>query len=206
MVLFRDGYRRTRHFVEVTLGRLGVAHTLVEPASIEGAAAALRPETRLAVTEFPTNPYLRCLDLSAFRRRPGGPGEDAGRCHVRHARQRAAASHGVDVVVHSATKYPGGHNGVLGGTASGAAALVSLIREMRDVLGGVCDPHAAALIGRGMKTLALRVDRQNATGAGGRAGAGGGTRPIRAECIIRARVAPGPRDPRGARSGGAAGW
>jgi cystathionine gamma-synthase len=66
-------------------------------------------------------------------------------------------------VIHSATKYLGGHNDVLGGTVSGSRALVSLVRDLRGVLGGVADPHAAMLIGRGIKTLALRVARQNAT-------------------------------------------
>jgi cystathionine gamma-synthase len=66
-------------------------------------------------------------------------------------------------VVHSATKYLSGHNDVLGGTAAGTGLLISLVRSLRDMLGGVCDPHAAAMIGRGMKTLALRVERQNHT-------------------------------------------
>jgi cystathionine gamma-synthase len=72
-------------------------------------------------------------------------------------------SRGVDLVIHSATKYLAGHNDVLGGTVSGSSSLASLVRELRGVLGGVADPHAAALIGRGMKTLGLRVERANAT-------------------------------------------
>jgi cystathionine gamma-synthase len=164
VVLFRDGYRRTRQLAAGVLARLGVTHTLVEPASLTGLSEALGPRTRVALVEFPSNPYLRCLDLARF----------AEICRARRVKTIVDATFatplnctpqalGVDLTLHSATKYLGGHNDVLGGTVSGPRALVSLIRELRGVLGGVADPHAAALIGRGMKTLALRVERQNAT-------------------------------------------
>ena len=73
------------------------------------------------------------------------------------------AEHGIDLVVHSATKYLGGHNDVLGGVIAGKDGLVGIVRELRNVLGGVLDPHAAYLLLRGTKTLALRVAQQNAT-------------------------------------------
>jgi cystathionine gamma-synthase len=164
VLLFRDGYRRTRQFTALVLARLGVTHTLVEPASLDALEQAMAPKTRVAITEFPTNPYLRCVDLERF----------SAICRAKRVKSivdstfatplnAAPLARGVDLVVHSATKYLGGHNDVLGGTVSGARDLVSLIRELRSVLGGVADPHAAALIGRGIKTLALRVERQNAT-------------------------------------------
>jgi cystathionine gamma-synthase len=164
VVLFRDSYRRTRQFVAGPLARLGVEHTVVEAASVEAFEAALRPKTRLAVAESPSNPHLRCIDLGRFAA--------AGRAaRVKTVVDATFATpinarpldHGVDLVLHSATKYLAGHNDVLGGTVAGSASLVSLIGDLRSMLGGVCDPHAAALIGRGMKTLALRVERQNAT-------------------------------------------
>ena len=71
--------------------------------------------------------------------------------------------YGVDLVLHSATKYLSGHNDVLGGVIAGPSHLISLLREGRGVTGCVLDPHAAFLIGRGLKTLAVRVERQNAT-------------------------------------------
>jgi cystathionine gamma-synthase len=164
VVLFRDGYRRTRQFVAGTLARFGVTHTLVEPADLASFEQALTPKTRLAITELPTNPYLRCVDLprltAVCKRARVKTLVDATFATPINARPLA---HGADLVVHSATKYLGGHNDVLGGTVSGSAALVSLVRDLRHVLGGVADPHAAALIGRGMKTLALRVARQNET-------------------------------------------
>ena len=70
---------------------------------------------------------------------------------------------GVDLVLHSATKYLGGHNDLLAGSLSGKASLVSGLRDLRGVLGGVLDPHAAYLLLRGVKTLDLRVRRQNET-------------------------------------------
>jgi cystathionine gamma-synthase len=73
------------------------------------------------------------------------------------------AERGIDLSLHSATKYLGGHNDVLGGVVSGSAGLVSLVRDMRSVIGTVADPHAAFLVGRGLKTLGLRIERQNAT-------------------------------------------
>jgi cystathionine gamma-synthase len=164
VVLFRDGYRRTRQFVVSTLARLGVTHTLVEPASLDALEQALGPRTRLALTELPTNPYLRCVDVARLaeicRARRVKTIVDATFATPCNARPLAL---GADLCVHSATKYLGGHNDVLGGTVSGAAPLISLVRDLRGVLGGVADPHAAALIGRGIKTLALRVERQNAT-------------------------------------------
>lgn len=164
VVLFRDVYRMTRRFVTATLSRFGVEHTLVEPGDLEGFSRAIGPKTRVAFTESPTNPYQRCIDLARF----------AQLCKAARVKSLVDATfatpinarplaQGVDIVIHSATKYLAGHNDVLGGTASGSASLISLIREQRSVLGGVIDPHAAWLIGRGMKTLALRVARQNET-------------------------------------------
>jgi len=165
VVLFADCYRRTRQFVTQFLDRFGVTHTLVAPADVEALAAAIRPETRLVISEAPTNPYLNVVDLEAV----------AKVCRERRVKTLIDATfatplnlrpiaHGIDLVVHSGTKYLAGHNDVLAGSVSGASGLVSLVRELRDVLGGVCDPHAAYLVGRGLKTLGLRVAQQNRSG------------------------------------------
>jgi len=73
------------------------------------------------------------------------------------------ARYGIDLVIHSATKYLAGHNDVLGGVLAGSAGMVSLVRDLRGLFGATLDPHAAYLIHRGIKTLALRVEQQNAT-------------------------------------------
>jgi cystathionine gamma-synthase len=165
LVLFKDCYRMTLEFVTETLGRFGVTHTLLDAGDVAGLAAALRPETRLVLSESPTNPYLACIDLEALatackERRTVKSMVDATFATPVNCRP---AAFGVDLVVHSATKYLAGHNDVLAGVVCGPAGLVSMIRDLRGVLGGVCDPHAAFLVGRGVKTLGLRVERQNAT-------------------------------------------
>jgi cystathionine gamma-synthase len=165
VVLFRDCYRRTRQFVTETLGRFGVTHTLVAPGDLSELEAALGSQTRLVIGESPTNPYLYCTDLSALARIAKAKGRVRTLVDSTFATpyNLRPVAHGIDLVVHSATKYLAGHNDVLGGFVAGASHLVSLVRELRNVLGGVLDPHAAFLIGRGLKTLALRVERQNAT-------------------------------------------
>ncbi|MBV9946812.1 MAG: aminotransferase class I/II-fold pyridoxal phosphate-dependent enzyme, partial [Myxococcales bacterium] len=165
VVLFRDCYRRTLEFVTEILPRYGVTHTLLAGGDVAGLEGAIRPETRLVISESPTNPHLSCVDLellarSCKSRRTVKSLIDATIATPVNVRP---AAFGVDLVMHSATKYLAGHNDVLAGVVCGPEGLVSMIRDLRGVLGSVCDPHAAYLVGRGMKTLALRVERQNAT-------------------------------------------
>jgi cystathionine gamma-synthase len=164
VVYVRDGYRMTRELVEGTLGRFGVLSDLVPAGNVGAIEAALRPETRLIVTESPTNPYLSCVDLEKLaalgQARRVKTLVDATFATPANCRP---ASFGIDLVVHSATKYLAGHNDVLAGVVCGRAGLVSIVRDLRGVLGSVCDPHAAFLVERGVKTLALRVAKQNAT-------------------------------------------
>ena len=167
VVLTGDCYRRTRAFVTQFLARFGVDSTVVasfDPAVIE---AAVGPRTRVVVTESPTNPYLRVVDLPLL----------AKTLAARHPRVKILVDatfatpvnqrpleQGAHLVVHSCTKYLGGHNDLLAGVVCGSDGLVSLVRDARDVLGGVLDPHAAYLLLRGVKTLPLRVARQNTMG------------------------------------------
>ena len=164
MVLFADCYRRTRQFVTTFLARFGVESTLVPPSDVDALEAALRPETKLVISEAPTNPYQRVPDLTRI----------AEICRARRIKTMIdstfatpinlrPAEHGIDLVVHSATKYIGGHHDTLGGVLAGKAGLVDLVRDLRNVLGGVLDPHAAYLLLRGAKTMALRVAEQNRT-------------------------------------------
>ncbi len=165
VVYVRDGYRMTRELVEGTLSRFGVASDLVAAGDVGAIEAAIRPETRLLVTESPTNPYLSCVDLEKL----------AALGHAKRVKTLVdatfatpvncrPAAFGIDLIVHSATKYLAGHNDVLAVVVCGRAGLVSVVRDLRGVLGSVCDPHAAYLVERGLKTLALRVAKQNATG------------------------------------------
>lgn len=165
LVLFSDCYRRTRQFVTKVLTRFGVEHSVVPPGDLDALRAALRPETRLIVSELPTNPFLYCVDLE----RVASVAKEHGRAKTLVDSTFATPvncrplAYGVDLVVHSATKYLAGHNDVLGGVAVGPGHLVSLLRDLRGITGSVLDPHAAFLCIRGLKTLGVRVDRQNAT-------------------------------------------
>jgi cystathionine gamma-synthase len=166
VILTSDCYRRTRQFVTKTLGRFGVEATLIEPNDIAALEAAIVPgKTRLVFTESPTNPYLRVVDIEAFARvtkRHRGLKLVVDSTFATPINQRPLEL-GADLVIHSGTKYLAGHNDILCGAVCGSEALISAIRDARGVLGAVLDPHAAYLLERGLKTLALRVKRQNET-------------------------------------------
>jgi len=163
VVMTSDVYRKTRQFALTLLARYGVDVQIVEP-RLDALEAAITDDTRIVFTESPTNPYLRVVDLEGL---------------VRLAKQRRAKTIidatfatpinlrpldlGIDLVIHSTTKYLAGHNDVMGGVIIGRGPLVEAVREHVGMLGGVCDPHAAYLTLRGLKTLGLRVARQNAS-------------------------------------------
>ena len=167
VVLTNDCYRRTRQFVSRFLGRLGVESTLVEPGDPDALHRALRPgQTKVILTESPTNPYLRVADIALYARaRDACPGSNllVDATFATPINQRPLAL-GADLVIHSATKYLSGHNDLLAGVVCGRAGLVQAVKDLRGVLGGVLDPQSAFLLIRGLKTLPLRVQRQNETG------------------------------------------
>ena len=166
VVLTKDCYRRTRQFVTRFLSRLGIESTLVEPGDEAALRSALRPgRTKVILAESPTNPYLRVADLSLFARaRDACPGANLiiDGTFATPVNQRPL-DEGVDLVIHSCTKYLGGHNDLLAGVVCGRSGLVQAIRDLRGVLGAVLDPQSAFLLIRGLKTLPLRVNRQNET-------------------------------------------
>ena len=168
LILIRDCYHRTREFALSFLSRWGIETTLLPAAASTAAsalAAAIRPETRLIFCETPTNPYLRIVDLAQVvevaRQRGALTVVDSTFATPLNLRPLAL---GVDLVVHSATKYLGGHNDLLAGVVAGPAALLARIEAARGVMGSVSNPHDAYLLIRGLKTLALRVARQNENG------------------------------------------
>jgi cystathionine gamma-synthase len=165
VVLFQDCYRRTLEFVTDVLARFGVTHTLLPAGDVAALPAAIRPETRMVISESPTNPYLACIDLERVAAACGARRTVKSLIDATFATpvNCRPASFGIDLIVHSATKYLAGHNDVMAGVVCGPSGLVSMIRDLRGVLGSVCDPHAAFLVARGLKTLSLRVERQNAT-------------------------------------------
>ena len=164
LVLTQDCYRRTRQFIGTVLQRFGVTATLVEPGDLKALEAAIRPGvTKLIVSESPTNPYLRVADvpaLAAVRDRHPGVKLLIDSTFATPVNQRPFEL-GADLVLHSATKYLGGHNDLLAGSVSGRPGLIQALKDFRGVMGGVLDPSSASLLLRGLKTLALRVRAQN---------------------------------------------
>lgn len=162
LVTTHDCYRRTRQFIQTLLPKMGIRTTVVDPADCEGVERALDAGASLFFSESPTNPYLRVVDIpriaAACRQRGAVCAIDS--TFATAVNQQALAL-GADVVLHSATKYLAGHNDVLGGALVGRADVIRPIRDLHGVLGGTVDPHAAYLILRGVKTLALRVARAN---------------------------------------------
>ena len=165
VVMVSGVYRRTREFAESFLPRWGIETTFVpidDPAALD---SAIRPTTSLIFSESPTNPYLRVMDLSHMV-------EIAGRRDITTAIDSTFATpinmrpleYGVDLVIHSATKYLGGHNDLLAGAVVGPGETLTKIEGARGVLGGISNPNDAYLLLRGMKTIALRVHRQNENG------------------------------------------
>ena len=165
LIVTSDCYRRTRQFIRQYLTKLDVETTVIEPADTKQLADAIRDETRLFFTESPTNPYLRVIDVAEAARiaHARGVGVVIDSTFASPVNHRALAD-GADLVIHSATKYLGGHNDLLCGVVLGSAEQVARVRAAVGVLGGVPDAHSAWLLLRGLKTLALRMQRHNENG------------------------------------------
>ena len=138
VVVTDDSYRRTRQFLNQTLSRYGIEVSTVPAGDYDALEDAIRPTTRVLLSESPTNPYNRILDLERFA--------EIGRRHrVRTVIDATFATpynvrpleFGVDLVMHSATKYLGGHNDLLAGAVLASRALVDGVRELQGVLGAV---------------------------------------------------------------------
>ena len=162
----RDGYRMTRELVEGTLARFGVAADLV-PAGDLGRDRARDPARdaphRDRVADEPVPVVHRSREARRARARRAR-GEDARGRDVRDPREcRPSRTGSISSSTARRSTSPGTTTSSRGSCA-GRAGLVSIVRDLRGVLGSVCDPHAAFLVERGVKTLALRVQRQNATG------------------------------------------
>lgn len=161
VVIPDDAYGGTYRLFATVLRRWGLEHTAVAIADPDAVAAALTPRTRLVWVETPTNPLLGIADIAAL----------AGVAHRAGARLvvdntfaspylQTPLALGADVVVHSTTKYLGGHSDVVGGAlVTSDAALGDELAFHQNAMGAVCGPFDAWLTLRGIKTLAVRMDR-----------------------------------------------
>jgi len=162
IVAQRDSYGGVVKFLSQWLPRLGIDTTFVDTTDYEQYARAIRPNTRLLYLESPTNPALRVVDfrkMAALARQHNLISmidSTFGTPINQHP-----AEYGIDLVMHSGTKYLSGHADLTCGVVCGRQEGMEQIHETRTTLGNCMDPHAAWLLIRGMKTLAVRVARQN---------------------------------------------
>lgn len=164
-IITEDCYRKTRQFSLEFMSKFGVTCTIVPLGDDAALAGAIQPNTRLILSETPTNPYLRVIDidrLAATAREHGLltiiDSTFASPCNLR------PLTHGIDLVIHSGSKYLGGHNDLIAGAAIGDAGTIAQMREISGMLGAVPSPQSLYLLLRGLKTLSLSMERQNDTG------------------------------------------
>ena len=158
-------YGGTLHLLADLFPRYGIQATFVTIDALRQPERVIGDRTKVLWFESPINPTLRCVDVKAI----------AAACRARHVisiidntfaspiNQQPIAL-GVDIVMHSVTKYLNGHSDVTAGALAGPARLMKDIDKARKMLGGIADPQAAYAIGRGIKTLAVRMERHNANG------------------------------------------
>jgi len=164
IVAQRDIYGGVLKFLSKWLPQLGIETTFVDTNDIEQHEQAIRPNTKIIYIESPTNPTVRVVDLEKIaalaRKHKLISAIDSTFATPINCRP---AEWGIDLVLHSGTKYFGGHSDIMCGIAVGRGDLIEQIHQARTTFGGCIDPHAAFLLLRGIKTLAVRVERQNET-------------------------------------------
>lgn len=162
-----DAYGGTYRLVDRVWGRLGITHTPVALGDLDAVAAAWRPETRMVWAETPTNPRLGIVDIAGLASLAH---ERGGRLVVDNTFAtpwlQQPLTLGADIVVHSSTKYLGGHSDVVGGlVAANDAEVLEHLWFVQNSVGAVPSPWDCFLTLRGIKTLAVRMDRHCATAA-----------------------------------------
>ncbi|MDH5482839.1 MAG: aminotransferase class I/II-fold pyridoxal phosphate-dependent enzyme [Candidatus Bathyarchaeota archaeon] len=165
LVSTRDLYGGTLEFFQSTLPKFDVKVSLVDATNFDLIKSAIRKNTEVIYVETPTNPTLKVVDLSKVAKL-GKKNRIAVVVDSTFASpyNLRPTELGVNIVIHSATKYLGGHNDVTAGVVCGARSFVQKLKGMRKNLGGTLDPFAAWLLLRGLKTLGLRMARHNLNG------------------------------------------
>ena len=157
-------YGGTLHLLADLLSKFGIRPRFVSLDEMARPETLFSSATKLLWFESPINPTMRCIDIAAV----------AAACRARGVISvidntfaspinQQPISLGIDLVMHSATKYLNGHSDVTAGALAGSARIIDRILDARKKLGTVLDPYAAYALGRGLKTLAIRVERQNAS-------------------------------------------
>jgi methionine-gamma-lyase len=156
-------YVGTMKALEAWLPRYGIEVTLVDQTDLDAFADAIRPNTKLIYLETPTNPTLTVTDLAGVVEiaRQRGVLTCVDNTFATPVNQRPL-EHGIDLVVHSATKYLGGHSDITAGFVVGGAELIERLWFAHIIHGGISHPFESWLLGRGLQTLPFRVARHNA--------------------------------------------
>jgi methionine-gamma-lyase len=165
LVAQRNHYAGATTLFKDYLPRWGIEATFVDQTDPAAFAAAIRPETRMIYVESPVNPLMQITDLRAI--------VDLGRCHnlttvcdntfATPINQRPLEL-GIDAVIHSATKYIGGHHDATAGALIGSREMVERVWRFSLVAGATLSPFDSWLLLRGLRTLGLRVERHNRNG------------------------------------------
>jgi cystathionine beta-lyase/cystathionine gamma-synthase len=157
-------YGGTLHFLHDVLAKFGVDPRFLSLEELADPSCVFSARTRVLWFESPINPTARCVDVRRAAEACRGRGvvsviDNTFASPINQQPLRL----GIDLVMHSATKYLGGHSDVTGGAVAGSAELVASIARVRRLLGTVMDPQPAYMLNRSLKTLSLRVARHNAT-------------------------------------------
>ena len=165
VVFFDECYHRSREFCAKHMSRFGVVTRQVEACNYEAMEAAINKNTKLLVSESPTNPHLSIVDMERFaaigKRHNVETLIDATLATPYNCRP---LEFGVDYVLHSATKYLAGHNDLLAGVIIGNTEKLEDIRYLRGILGSINSAHNCYLLQRGLKTFDVRMERHNQNG------------------------------------------
>jgi cystathionine beta-lyase/cystathionine gamma-synthase len=158
-------YGGTRRLFDEELVRLGIDVTFVNPEQHRLWRRSVRKNTRAIFVETPTNPTMRVLDLLPIAQ----VAREFGMALLVDATFASPINfrpleHGADVVITSATKYLNGHSDLVAGAVAGSASLVEEVARLLRRWGQAIDPHTAWLVDRGLRTLAVRMERHNANG------------------------------------------
>ena len=163
LLILDEMYHRTHEVCTGLLSKFGVQVSFVESCNLGSLRSGIRDNTRLFLFETPTNPHLYIQDVESI----------VAICKERKVKTMVDATLaspvnflplqlGVDIVIHSCTKYLAGHNDVLAGVILSRKSIIESVRELHFTVGGTLDAHASYLLIRGLKTLPIRMAHQNA--------------------------------------------
>ena len=164
IILTDDAYKQTLNFAENFLPRFGIEVTVVPMDDYDAMEAAIRKNTVILFSESPTNPYLNIADMDRVA--------ELGRKHkvttvidgtFGGPYNQKPLKAGIDIVIHSGTKFLAGHNDILSGAVLAGKKYFGRIKDFQKMTGGVPDPNSCFLLLRGLKTFSLRMERQNRT-------------------------------------------